>query len=133
MSQENVELHHRTFDAFNRRDLEAFLARCDPDLEFISYLMQVEGGEPYRGHDGVRRWWEGLFGVYPDFIAEIEDARDRGDLTIVRLRMHGHGAGSNVPMEQTVWQVAEWRDGKVIWWCFATTEAKVLEAAGLSE
>ena len=60
--------------------------------------MQVEGGEPYRGHDGVRSWWEGLFGVYPDFIAEIEDARDRGDLTNVRLRMHGHGAGSNVPM-----------------------------------
>ena len=26
MSQENVELHQRAFEAFNRRDLDAFLA-----------------------------------------------------------------------------------------------------------
>ena len=51
MSQENVELLHRAYDAFNRRDLDALLALCDPDVEFISYTMQVEGGDPYRGHD----------------------------------------------------------------------------------
>ena len=43
--------------------------RCDPDLEFISYLMQVEGGT-LPGHRR-RSWWDGLFGVYPDFVAEI--------------------------------------------------------------
>jgi ketosteroid isomerase-like protein len=51
MSQENLELLHRAYDAFNRRDLDALLALCDPDVEFISYTMQVEGGDPYRGHD----------------------------------------------------------------------------------
>jgi ketosteroid isomerase-like protein len=56
MSQENVELLHRAYDAFNRRDLDALLALCDPDVEFISYTMQVERGDPYRGHDGVRSW-----------------------------------------------------------------------------
>jgi len=44
MSQENVELHHRTFDAFNRRDLEAFLARCDPDLEFTEAKVLEAAG-----------------------------------------------------------------------------------------
>jgi hypothetical protein len=52
-------------DAFNRRDLDAFLSLCDPDVEFISYLARVEGGEPYRGYDGVRSWWERLLAVYP--------------------------------------------------------------------
>ena len=33
MSQENVELHQRAFDAFNRRDLDAFLALADPNIE----------------------------------------------------------------------------------------------------
>ena len=47
--------------------------------------------------------------------------------------LHGHGVESNVPMEQTVWQVAEWRDGKVIWWCFVTTEAEALKTAALRE
>ncbi|MCD6015080.1 MAG: SnoaL-like domain [Solirubrobacterales bacterium] len=133
MSEENVELLHRAIDAFNRRDLEAFLALCDPDLEFISYLMQVDGGEPYHGRDGVRSWWEGLLDVYPDFIAELEDVRDAGDLTIARLRMHGHGVESDAPMEQMLWQVGEWRHGKIIWWCFVPTEAQALEAAGLRE
>jgi hypothetical protein len=31
MSQENVELVYQAADAFNRRDLEAVLALCDPD------------------------------------------------------------------------------------------------------
>lgn len=56
VSQENVELHQRAYDAFNRRDLDAFLALIDPDVKFSSLLMQVEGGNPYRGHDGVRSW-----------------------------------------------------------------------------
>jgi ketosteroid isomerase-like protein len=133
MSQENVELLHQAFDAFNRRDLDAFLALCDPEVEFISYLAQVEGGEPYRGHDGVRGWWERLLAVYPDFRAEIEDARDLGDRTLTRLRVHGRGVESDVPMDQPMWQVAEYRHGKVIWWHFVSSEADALEAAGLEE
>jgi ketosteroid isomerase-like protein len=133
MSEENVELLHHAFDAFNRRDLDAFLALCDPDVEFISYLARVEGGEPYRGHDGVRDWWERLLAVYPDFKAEIEDVRDLGDRTIMRARVHGHGLESDAPMDQTMWQVAEYRHGRTIGWRFVNSEADALEAAGLSE
>ena len=32
MSQENVELNYRSHDAFNRRDLDAYLALNDPDV-----------------------------------------------------------------------------------------------------
>jgi ketosteroid isomerase-like protein len=133
MSEENVELLHEAFDAFNRRDLDAFLALCDPDVEFISYLAQVEGGGPYRGHDGVRDWWGRLLAVYPDFRAEIEEVRDLGNRTIARARVHGRGVESDAPMEQTMWQLAEYRHGKVIGWHFFTSEAEALEAAGLRE
>ena len=44
MSQENVEIVRRGFDAFNRRDLDAFLALFDPDVEFTAYAMQSELG-----------------------------------------------------------------------------------------
>jgi ketosteroid isomerase-like protein len=133
MSQENVELLHQAFDAFNRRDLDAYLALGDPELEFISYWMQVEGGGPYRGHDGVRDWWERLFDVFPDFTGEIEEVRDLGDRTIARVRVHAHGVESDAPMTQTMWLVAEWRHKKAIWWHFVSSEAEALEAAGLSE
>jgi ketosteroid isomerase-like protein len=133
MSQENVQLLHDAFDAFNRRDLDEFLALGDPDLEFISYWMYVEGGGPYRGQDGVRDWWESLLEVYPDFAAEIEEVRDLGYRTIARVRVHAHGVRSDMPMGTTMWHVAEYRHGKTIGWCFFNSEAEALEAAGLSE
>jgi ketosteroid isomerase-like protein len=129
MSQENVELLHRAFEAFNQRDLDSFLALCDPDLEFTSYWMQVEGGSAYRGHDGVRDWWERLLDVYPDFTGELGEVRDLGDRTIARVRVHAHGAGSDLPMGQTMWHVAEYRHGKTSGWRFFNSEAEALEAA----
>jgi ketosteroid isomerase-like protein len=133
MSQENVELVYRGVDALNRRDLDAFLALCHPEIEVASITLQMEGGDAYRSHHGVRSWWEDFLGVYPDFNTEIEQVRELGNVTVVRVRNRGHGAGSEAPMEQTLWQVIEWRDNKVIWWGSFLSEAEALEAAGLRE
>jgi ketosteroid isomerase-like protein len=133
MSQENVERAYRLADAFNQRDLDAFLALCDPDGEFHSRLVELEGGGPYRGHDGVRSWWENLFAISPDLRSEVEGVRDAGDMTIARVRQRGHGVESDAPMGQTQWVVTEWRDKKAVWSRIVLSEAEALEAAGLSE
>ncbi len=133
MSQENVELLYRAYDAINRRDLDVFLALSDPDLEFTPLLLELEGGGPYRGHDGVRRWWEDLLGVFPDYGIEVDEIQDLGNVTVVHARGHGHGVGSNAFTEQPFWQVTEWRGGKAIWWHNFLSEADALEAAGLRE
>ena len=91
MSQENVELVRRSFEAFNRRDIASMLALCDPDIEYFSHLVELEGGGPFRGHDGIQSWWERLLAVSPDFRAEIEEVRDLGAVTVTRQRAHGHG------------------------------------------
>jgi ketosteroid isomerase-like protein len=131
MSRENVELVRRAFDAFNRRDLDAFLARMDADVEAVSQLVAIEGG--YHGHDGMRRWWDSVLGVAPDLTYELVEVRDPGDLTVAAVRNRGHGAGSDVPFDQTLWQVARWRDKKIVWWKTYGTEAEAFEAGGLSE
>ena len=133
MSQENVELAHRAIDAFNRRDLGAYLALNDPEVEFTPYEVWVQGGEPYRGHAGVRRWWEESFAVLPDLRAEVNEIRDFGDRTFVRGRLYGQGAGSGASIERAMWLANEWRDKKTVWWCSFGSEAEALEAAGLSE
>ena len=51
MSQENVEIVHDAFDAFNRRDSEAFVTFFDHDVKFVSRLGAVEGD--YSGHEGI--------------------------------------------------------------------------------
>jgi ketosteroid isomerase-like protein len=59
MSQENVEVVERVFDAVARHDTEAVLDAYDPDIEYDfsgSPLGGLIGDTVYRGHDGMRRW-----------------------------------------------------------------------------
>jgi ketosteroid isomerase-like protein len=98
MSQENVELSHRVYDAVNRHDLGALLTLMDADVEAVSLLVAMEGG--YHGHDGIRRWWGNMLDVFPDWAVEVVEVRDLGDLTLTTAVNHGHGASSDAPLVQ---------------------------------
>ena len=76
MSQENVELIYRAFDALNRREFDAFLALMDDDVEVVPRMSAIEGESGYRGHDGVRSWWSSLLDVFPDYSMELVEVRD---------------------------------------------------------
>ena len=133
MSQENVELFRRSVDAFNQRDLDAYLALMDDDVEVVPRMSAIEGESGYRGHDGVRRWWSSLLDVFPDYSMELVDVRDLGDLTFATTRISGHGAGSAAPTDNAAWIMVRWRRGKGVWWRTFNARAEALEAAGLSE
>ena len=133
MSEKNVESFYEGNKAFNRHDVDALLALTDPDIEFISRIAEIEGGGPYRGHDGIRRWLKSLLEISPDFSAEVEEVRDLGKMTLARVLNRGRGSGSDAPMDQTSWQVVEWRHKKAIWWGIYRSEGEALEAAGLRE
>jgi ketosteroid isomerase-like protein len=83
--------------------------------------------------DAVRRWWETLLSVYPNFTSEVEEVRDLGDVTIARHAFRGQGTESGAQMEQKQWFVTRWRNGKAVWWQSLPTEAEALEAAGADE
>ena len=87
----------------------------------------------YHGHDGIRRWYETMLDFLPDFNIEVSEVRDVGDLTVATVRTRGHGAGSDIPVDNTVWQVARSRRGKCVWWRSFDTRAEALEAVGLSD
>ena len=132
MSQENVEAAYVAFDAFNRRDLGAFLELVDPDVEFRSLLAGMESS--YHGHEGIRRYWEDVLTVSTDFTLEVVEVRDLGDGTLTKLVARGHGAGSDVPYEQTLWSLAQTRGrDKAVLIANYATEAEALEAVGLRE
>lgn len=131
MSSENVELYRRGIDAFNRRDLDAFLALAHPDVVGISRVLEIEGG-PYLGHDGVRDWWSTLLDVFPDFQIEVLWVRESGDATVSGIVNRAHGEGGASALEEPVWQVSEWRDGLVVRWQIYETEREAVEAAGAS-
>ena len=133
MSQENVELVRRGHDAFNERDLDAYLATHDPQIEFTPYERAIEGLGPYYGHQDVRRWWREAFEVLPDFKVELDEIRDLGDVIVVRGRLYGHGAASGASFERSYWGVFRLRENRVVWWHAFQSETEALEAADLSE
>jgi ketosteroid isomerase-like protein len=132
MSQENVELARRAYDAISRRDLDAFLALMDPEVVAIPRILAVEGGALH-GHDGVRKWWESIFSVFPDFDAEVIGVRAIGNVTISEVRAQGGGQGSDTPFKDAIWVVSQLRDGKVVRWQTFEAEPEALKAAGLRE
>lgn len=131
MSQQNVDLVLESYDAFNRRDWDAFVALMDDEVEIESRLVAIEGG--YHGHEGLRRWWDDFLGAFPDYTLDIEELRDLGDVTLGHIRGWGHAADSATPLVDPSWHPVRWRDGKVVWWRNCSTEAEALEAVGLGE
>jgi ketosteroid isomerase-like protein len=130
MSQENVELVQATHEAVNRRDLDALLALVHPEVEFRSLIAEAEG-QDYRGHAGVREWWESVIQSLGGMHSEIERIQTSEDGGVCRIRLTGEVEG--VELSQTVWQAFRVRDGVTVWWAFYRTEAEALEAAGLWE
>ena len=117
------------YDAIARKDLDAFLALSHPEIEFRSLIAEADGGA-YRGHEGVREWWERVIqslDVQPR-PESIEGFRERG---ITCLRLAGSVGGVEVP--QTMWMSWRVTDGLLSWWATFRTEAEALEAAGLSQ
>jgi ketosteroid isomerase-like protein len=131
MSRENVEVVRRGYDAFNRRDLDGFLSLMSDDVESRSRLVPVEGG--FHGQDGVRRWWSSLLDNFPDMEIEVMDIRDLGDVILGEYRIRGHGAGSQIPVEDHQWQVVRFRGDKVSSWRVFLSEAEALEDARLRQ
>ena len=95
--------------------------------------VELPGITSYRGHDGVRICWQDVLEASPVLGTEIEEVRDLGDVTVARVRVRGHGMEMDTTLEQTSWQVVQWRHEKAVWWRTYPTGAEALEAAGLRD
>lgn len=132
MSQVSPELQaiaDGAFRALNAGDRERFVALTTEDVEFTSLVAEVEG-TTFRGHDGVRAWWETVRGAFDEVGWQVLDLRGTDDRGVAQLRMSGVVRG--VPVQQAMWQAFRLRDGKASWWAFFRDEREAVEAAGLS-
>ena len=133
MSQENVEpraLAEAALEAVNSRDLDALIAMSAEDVEFTSLVAEVEG-TTFRGHDGIRDWWESVLGAFADARWDLLDFCGDGERGVLHFRVTGMLGG--VPVEQVMWQAVRSQDGKLTWWAAFRTERDALKAVGLEE
>jgi ketosteroid isomerase-like protein len=133
MSEENVAAYREALDAYNRSDRAAFVARCDPVVENIPPSDWPES-RPLRGpgpvwdflrREGTEPWEDSYFAV-----SELIEAPDDALVAHVEAKLRGTASGATV--QWSFWQVARFREGKLLRLEWFTDRAEALDVAGLS-
>lgn len=119
----NSDIARAAYAALEARDLEAFLALVDPDVEFTSLIAEVEQ-ERFVGHDGVRRWWDQVVESLGGLQFELVSVTETGDDTAV---IHNRIVGP-AGVQQQMWQAVRVRDGRAVWWGAFRSEREALDA-----
>ena len=127
MSQENRDLTLQAVAAFNRRNLDAFLALA-PRTPSTSRLRARHIADTMDCAGGGKTSW-----VAVKTSSRRCRVHDSGDAVLITVRLSGHGPSSRVPFAQTVWMLTKWRGGKSFHWSSYLREAEALQAVGLRE
>jgi ketosteroid isomerase-like protein len=76
VSQENVEIVRRAFDAFEHDGVAGLLRHFDPRIEWTTTGAFPEAST-YRGHEGVRRYLGAMLNEFDDLRNEPEEFTTR--------------------------------------------------------
>jgi ketosteroid isomerase-like protein len=132
MSRENIENVRRGIDAWNRGDLDQWLACFAPEAEMHTTGRFADQGI-YRGRAGLERYWAEIREDMEEISLLISDLRASADRVFQAVTGRGRGKRGKVPVEQPIWLVTTFRDGLAVRVETYVDRAEALEAAGLSE
>jgi ketosteroid isomerase-like protein len=107
------EVVARLFEAFSRRDLPSALALVHPEVVFQPMTAAVtQAGEPYRGHEGIRRYARDIESHWEELTVIPAQIRAAGRAVVALGLVSGRGAGGSFRDAPTTW-VVKFRDGLV--------------------
>jgi ketosteroid isomerase-like protein len=117
MSQANVEIIERMYDAWRVGDFETVYATFDESIEIHPdpEATWVGIGDVYRGHAGMRSYMKAVHEAFEDYRPDVERLIGLGEvvLTLAIERGKGRGSGADVQANKTahVWTM---RDGRAV-------------------
>jgi SnoaL-like domain len=123
MSQEDLDRVRQAWAAISANDVEAFIEKIDPEVEFTSLVAEADA-LTYRGHVGVRKWWDSVREAFSELWASRIDLREMEDQILAEIRLCGTTRGMQI--EQTIWQVLKVENGLVVRWAIYRTEEEAL-------
>jgi ketosteroid isomerase-like protein len=100
-------------NAISSGDVDAAVAWCDPEIEFFSVLSVA--GQAYKGHDGIRQYFEDVSSAWSDWTVDIERvaALPDGRVAII-MTMSGRGLESAARFSERIGHVWTLRNGKLL-------------------
>ncbi len=132
MSQENVEIIRRAYEAGSRGDWDAGLRDAHPDCE-LTFQAGPQAGT-HRGREEIVAVLSDLTAGFDAWIQEPLEFVESDDQVVVvvrnRLRPRGGAAGEFEYRNGFIWTI---RDGTILSVVGYPNPEEALEAAGLSE
>jgi ketosteroid isomerase-like protein len=129
---DNVAIVRRAFAAFEARDGDALAEICAPDVVFEPVTARLAGGgEPYRGHDGLRRYLADVARVWEELRPAPEAYHEGEDGIVVATgRIYAWGAGRVVDTPAGwLWRV---HDHRIAYGRIFDSATAALGAAGMT-
>jgi ketosteroid isomerase-like protein len=132
MSQENVELVRRAFDAYNRRDRDTLQALHHPDIEVDWSASPGPESRIYRGQEQAADFYDDFLDMFERVHLVPERFIDAGDAVVVPNSAELRGRDGIQTVARSTW-VYEVRGGRIVRVRFYRATADALEAVGLQE
>jgi ketosteroid isomerase-like protein len=136
MSQENVEIVRKVFDAAARGDAAAVFDLYDPYIVWDATRTErgAVGGKVVQGREDLLKWlreWYEPWETVDDILEELIDAGQQRVVSIMVQR--GRGRASGIEVENRMGAVWTLQDDKIIRAVWFPSREEALEAVGLSE
>jgi uncharacterized protein len=133
MSLQNVELVRRGFEAFNSGDIDRILSFTGPDFEIEVPPGLSAEPDTYRGHAGVRRYFQSFEEAMDEVHFQAERFWDAAEAVVVDALVTARGKQTAILVEQRAAQLWTIRGGSVIRIRAYASLSEALEAVGLEE
>jgi ketosteroid isomerase-like protein len=136
MSQENVEIVRRAYDALNRGDWDAFFSDAYPDFEVRLARLPVGSGSnagTLRGREQIQGTLEDYLATFDSMIFEPDQLIEDGDRVVAVVTRRARAKGSSNEMVVQNGHTWTLRDSRLLSMQSFPDPRKALEAAGLSE
>jgi ketosteroid isomerase-like protein len=133
MSLEHAEVVRKNFEAFNGRDIDAWLTQWHPEGEWYPAMSSHFDGESHRGHAALRRLAEDYCETWVALTLTAEGITEVGARLLVLGRVRARGKGSGVEIERPWAWIVEFRGDKIIRLRAYLDQAEALKAVGLRE
>ena len=103
MSQENVEVVRRSFQAFADGGLDAMAEFWDPDIEWRAAEGAIDDAGEMHGPQAVRRYMQDWFDMFDDLTVVAEELVDAGDDRVVAVqRVTGRAKVSGIETDDSL-------------------------------
>jgi ketosteroid isomerase-like protein len=108
----NTDLVREGFDALASGGVDAMLEFVHPEFEMETLPGIAAEPQVYRGHEGIRRWFDSFYEVMDEIEVLPSSYEAIGpDQVLIEFTLRARGQGSGIEVSQQAKAIATTRDG----------------------